>query len=522
MKKITVLFLAVVVFGGLFLIGAISETGAVDIQRGGTLYVTGQEIGRIDHPARYSWVANSNWSRQVAEYLTFTDENNITHPWLLEKWEASGDLKTWTLYLRKGIKWNNGDDFIADDVVFTMKEWLDPEVGSSTLGLMGGYLRPENIEKVDRYTVRLQLDSPQIAVPEHLYHYPNQIMNYRTFEGDFIKAPVGTGPFTLEEFSPGERVVLKRRTDPPYWRMGADGEPLPYLDEIVYIDMGHEISAHVAAFQAGTVNVITEPELGHFLALRDDPNANVIGTPTAMAQVLRMRVDKEPWDDNQVRTALKYCVDREKILKMAYYGEGVVGADYHVCPIHPAYCEVGPLPFDPQKAKEVLEEAGYTTPLKVELSVGSGWEDIVSMAEILKQDAAPAFDIQLRTMPVSTYWDLWTEVDLGITPWTHRPLGTMVLGLAYICDAEGNPVPWNETRWCDDEFAALLKEAQGILDVEARREIMCKLEKIQRDRGSIIIAYWRNVWSIANMKVQNFKGHPTQYDECFREVWLKE
>ncbi len=423
MKKITVLFFAVVVLGGLFLIGAISATGAVDIQRGGTLYVTGQEIGRIDHPARYSWVANSNWTRQVAEYLTFTDENNITHPWLLEKWEASEDLKTWTLYLRKGIKWNNGDDFIADDVVFTMKEWLDSEVGSSTLGLMGGYLRPENIEKVDRYTVRLQLDSPQIAVPEHLYHYPNQIMNYRTFEGDFIKAPVGTGPFTLEEFSPGERVVLKRRTDPPYWRMGADGKPLPYLDEIVYIDMGHEISAHVAAFQAGTVNVITEPELGHFLALRDDPNANVIGTPTAMAQVLRMRVDKEPWDDNQVRTALKYCVDREKILKMAYYGEGIVGADYHVCPIHPAYCEVEPLPFNPQKAKEILEEAGYTTPLKVELSVGSGWEDIVSMAEILKQDAAPAFDIQLRTMPVSTYWDLWTEVDLGITPWTAPSVG---------------------------------------------------------------------------------------------------
>jgi len=144
------------------------------------------------------------------------------------------------------------------------------------------------------------------------------------------------------------------------------------------------------------------------------------------------------------------------------------------------------------------------------------------MAEILKQDAAPAFDIQLRTMPVSTYWDLWTEVDLGITPWTHRPLGTMVLGLAYICDAEGNPVPWNETRWCDDEFAALLKEAQGTLDVETRREIMGKLERLQMERGSIIIAYWRNVWSIANIKVQNFKGHPTQYDECFREVWLKE
>ena len=193
--------------------------------RGGVVRVRGT-VGSVDHPARFSWVANSNTTRHVAEYLTLTDENNVTHPYLLEKWEASEDLKTWALYLRQGIKWNNGDDFAADDVVFTMKDWLDPEVGSSILGLMS-YLSPDNIEKVDDYTVKLYLDSAQIAVPEHLFHYPAQIMNYRTFEGDFIKSPVGTGPYTLEEYSEGERMMLKARAD--YWQMGADDKPLPYL-----------------------------------------------------------------------------------------------------------------------------------------------------------------------------------------------------------------------------------------------------------------------------------------------------
>jgi len=485
-------------------------------KRGGTLHMWGT-VGRIDHPARFSWVHPPNQSRHVAEYLTLTDENNITHPYLLEKWEVSEDLKTWSLYLRKGIKWNNGDDFVADDVVFTMKDWLDPEVGSSILGLMA-YLKPEGIEKIDDYTVKLHLDTPQIAVPEHLFHYPAQIMNHRTFEGDFLKAPVGTGPYTLEEWFEGERVVLKRRED--YWQMGADGKPLPYLDGIIYIDLGAETSARVAAFEAGEIDGMTEPsDVECFLALRDNPNANVIPVASAQAEVLRMRVDREPWTDNRVRMALKLCQDRKKILDLAYFSEGLLGQDFHVSPVHPEYCEKPVPKYDPEKAKALLVEAGYPDGLTVDMAVCTAWADVVSYAEVLKEDAAPAgFTITLNTMPETAYWDIWTECDLGITPWTHRPLGTMALSLAYICDGEGNPVPWNETRWCDEEFTALLEEATGTLDVDERRKIMCKLEDIQWERGSIGIAWWRNIWSIMNKKFQNVRSHPTCYD-LFNEVW---
>ena len=495
-----------------------AATKAPSITRGGKL-TCASSVKKVTHPAQFSWVTPSNQLRQVAEYLTQTDGNNITHPFLLDNWQVSDDLKTWTLNLRKGIKFNNGDEFNADDVVFTMGQWLNKDVGSSILGLMS-YLPASGIEKVDDYTVKLHLDRAQIAVPEHLFHYPALILNHKTFQGDFIKAPHGTGPYTLDTYKESERVLLTARKD--YWQKGADGQPLPYLDQMEFIDMGEETSAWIAAIKGGQVDYLdvgdnVGPDF--YTGLKDDPNINVNGVPTAVCRVMRMRVDLDPWTDNRVRQALKLCQNREKILSLAYFGQGLPGGDFHVYPKHPEYCEK-PIPqYDPTKAKQLLADAGHPNGLDVKLSVGSGWPDIVSYAQILKEDAAAAgFRIAIDSMPNSQYWDKWTEVDLGVTPWTHRPLGTMVLDLAYAADDKGKPVSWNESRWVDDEFSKLLAQADATLDVEKRRQIMCQLEQIQMDRGSIGIAWWMNIWMPARKNIKDVPGHPTMY-MLFNQVW---
>jgi len=496
------------------------KTRAAAIKRGGTMKIA-SSVQKVTHPAQFSWVEPSNMLRQVGEYLTQTDNQNITHPYLLEEWKASGDLKTWTLNLRKGIKFNNGDEFNADDVVFTMNQWLNEDVGSSIKGMMGAYLNPSGIEKVNDYQVKLHLSVPEIAVPEHLFHYPALILNHRTFEGDFIKAPHGTGPFTLEVYREGERCVLKARKD--YWQKGADGKPLPYMDGIEFIDMGDEMSPRIAAIKSGEIDSIDLATTGGtaaYKALKDDPAVNVKPIGTAQVRLLRMRVDLDPWKDNRVRMALKLCQHREKILGLAYFGQGVLGHDFHVSPVHPEFCEKPVPKYDPERAKALLQEAGYKNGLDVSCAVGTEWTDVVRYIEVLKQDAAPAgFRINIQTMPTSQYWEKWTEVDLGVTPWTHRPLGTMVLNLAYVLGEDGKPVAWNETNWSDPEFSKLLTEANGTLDVQERTKIMCKLEQIQWDRGSIGAPFWQYNWQVTSARVMDAEPHPTGY-YLLNEAWL--
>jgi peptide/nickel transport system substrate-binding protein len=486
------------------------------IQRGGKL-TKSMQLQLLDHPARLSWVEGANIVRQLGEYLTETGPDNITRPYLLDRWEASDDVKTWDLYLRQGIKFNNGDELTADDVMFTFGEWLNPDIGSSMLGLLSYLSGIQDVEKVDDYHIRLNLQTANIGVPEHLFHYPAIIL-HRSFEGDIVKQPIGTGAFTLEEYAEGERAVLKRRED--YWRMGEDGSPLPYLDEIVYVSTDKD--AGVAALQSGQVDSLYDPRPSDFQALKDLPSLAVYPASTAQCLVLRMRVDLEPWNDNRVRTAMKMVQDRAKNLQLAYFGEGDLSIDAHVAPVHPAYCEL-PIPaYDPEGAKALLEEyaaeMGLELPLKVTLATKNDQNE-PELAQAMKETALPGgFDITLDITEPGGYWDRWTEVDLGITSWTHRPLDTMVLPLAYTEAAIG---AWNETRWVDEEFEAKLVEAEGTLDVEARRAIMCDIETIMQERGPISNSFWKNVWNITNKKFQNVVGHPTAYDLLY-EVWIDE
>ena len=457
--------------------GANEALAAAMPKRGGT-WTCAMQLQLIDHPARLSWSEGANVVRQIAEYLTDTGADNITRPRLCKKWFASEDLKTWDLYLQKGVRFNNGQLFTADDVIATMNQWLDKDVGSSMFGLLSYWGGSQAIEKLNDYHIRLHLKDANIGVPEHLWHYPG-VMLPKNFEGDFIKQPVGTGAFTLEEYAEGERCVLKARKD--YWRKGADGKSLPYIDKIVYVALDKDAS--VAAMHSGQVDSLFNPRPSDYLALKDNPAVAVRSVDSSYTYITRMRVDLPPWNDIRVRTALKLCQNRSKTLQLAGYGLGTEAIDAHMSPAHPAYCPK-PIPeYNPKRARKLLEEyaseKGLKLPLKVRLASKND-EAEPEIAQALKQFAlAGGFDITLDLTEPGGYWDRWTEVDLGITSWTHRSIAVMVLPLAYTKEAIGS---WNETRWYDDEFTDLLKIAQKTLDVEERRGYMCQMERSEERR----------------------------------------
>jgi len=491
-----------------------TATSAPSIIRGGTLNVACR-IERVTDPAQFSLVSASHPWRHVFEYLTHTDPQGITHPYLLDNWTASDDLLTWTLKLKQGIKFNNGKDLTADDVVFNIKRWLDPDTKSSMLSAMS-YMDSTGVEKTDDYTVTLHLNSPTIFLPDNLAQYQAAIVP-ATFGGDITKEPIGTGPFTMVEYVATERARLKARPD--YWQMGKDGKPLPYLDEIVMVMLGEDQAAYVSALQSGQVDTICEPTVATWEAVKDDDRFTVVSTPTSATRVLRVRVDQDPWTNNDVRTALKYCHNREKILALALQNQGIIGNDSHVCEANPEYSPLDPYPFDPEKSKSLLASAGYPDGLTVELCVASDWPESMAYAQALKEDAAAGgFTINLKTMPASEYWNGWTDFNMGITWWAHRTQALITLGLAYTADETGKPGAWNESHWVDSEFTEILNKATGTLDLDARKALTLQLEKIQKERGSICTPFFMNVWKIYTTNVHDIEPSPDEY-AIFIETW---
>ena len=489
------------------------------LPKGGTLRIA-MRCQDLKSPHTYSWIESANSARQVLDYLTVTGVDNVTRPSLIEKWEPSPDLKTWTLRVRKSVKWHNGRQFTADDVVWNLKRVLDPKTGSSVLGLMKGFLledyetgekddkgNPKKasrlwdanaIQKVDDFTVRLNGKTPQLAVPEQLFHYPLLILDPAE-NGEFKVGSNGTGAFTLVDNEVGRRQVLKAHK-PSYWGGG------PYLDQLEFIDLGDDPAASVAALASKQVDGLYGADIVQLEALQKIPHVQMYQVTTAYTATARMQPVK-PFDDKRVRQAMRYAIDSNAVLQIAHRGLGQPGEHHHVSPVHPEYAKLAPPQRDVARAKKLLAEAGYPNGIDVEIICRPqpAWE-LLAVQTMVEQWKEAGIRVKINVMPSTQYWEVWTKVPFGFTTWAHRPLGIMSLALAYRSGG-----PWNESKYSNPEFDRLLTQAEGTLDVAARREIMARLETILQEDGPIVQPVWRAIFTFHDKRVQGFKPHPALY-----------
>ena len=479
-------------------------------KKGGILRVA-MEVQKMDDPATYSWTQMSNQTRHVAEYLAITGPDNVTRPMLAESWEASDDLKTWTFHLRQGVLWHNGDEFVADHVVWNIERWVDPEVASSNSGL-STFASLASVEAVDKYTVRLNLSKPVLSAPEDCYNYPTVIV-HPSFEPPFSDNPIGTGPYTLSELAVGDRCILQRITET------TDGQEFKYWGGDVYLDEIHyyhfDADNQLTAFASGDVDTIYAFGIEQY-DFAEALEGEIVPARTAQTVCCRFRVSETPFDNKQLRQAIVKATDNTVYRDFVFQGRGDVAENHHVAPIHPEYFQLPPLERDVEAAKALLEEAGYPDGIDLTIDVGNTdgpWHQ--TLCELWRDQLRDAgINLNINVMPASKYWEIWDKTLFGCTAWTHRPLGTMVLSLGY-----RTGVPWNESTYANPEFDAALDDAEATLDVEERRAKMEKVEKILQDDAVMVQPVWRPVFTIITGQVRDYPAHPTQYHQ-FNQVWL--
>ncbi len=492
---------------------------AQDLPQGGTLRL-GIRIVDISSPHAMAFDDGTTAIRPVCDYLVRTGQDNITRPWLLENWEVTDDLRTWTLRVRPGVAWRNGRAFTAEDVAWNIRHALDPATGSSVLGLMSDYMlsavptgetddegnpvtRSElwdanAIEVVDPLTLRLNTKVAQSAVPEHFFHYPFNMLDPEE-GGRFGVGSNGTGAYTLVEHSIGEFALLERVAGEYF---GGGGR----LDRVELHDFGENENAYVGALIGDQIDGVYEISADQAPIVEERDHLKIYRQATAYTMVARGKMDQAPFDDPRVMRALRLATDNANVVDTALRNLAVVGDHTHVSPIHPEWKDLSAFPYDPEGARALLAEAGYPDGIDLEMAVKTQPALELYAAQVMVENWAKAgIRVEINVMPESLFWDRWTDHPFSLTPWAHRPLAPMVLSLAYRTGA-----PWNESAFSNAEFDELLTEIAGTVDPDERIEICGKLMEIMREVGPIAQPAFMQVAAAYNVRVEGFEMHPTQ------------
>jgi peptide/nickel transport system substrate-binding protein len=473
-------------------------------KKGGTLRL-GMEGGSPSDsldPRTYADSVPICYGWQLWNGLTEVDSEGNIGGELAESWEAKPGAVTWVFNLRKGITFTSGKTFDADDAIYS----LNLHRGETKSGAKDLLSPIKDIKKLSPNQIEITLTSGDADLPYafadyHVLMVPNGFTDW--------SKPDGTGAYTLESFEPGVRVITKRKSG-AYWKANRgnfDGVELRYI---------LDVSARTQALLSGQIDGANRLDARTVGLVMKAPTVNVVrtkGTGNRFAFVARC-VD-DPYTNNDIRLALKYGIDRQKIIDTVYKGYATMGNDTTVAPSSKyAAKDIPQRPYDPDKAAFHLKKAGMPN-AKFELQVSEGAFSGATDAAVLYQEALKKGGINLDVKRVSGdgYWsNVWLKAPFCAVYWGGRPTVGQQLAQTFLSTAN-----WNDTAWKRPEFDKLVVEASAELDDAKRAKLYEEAQRMIVDDGGMVCFAIGDYLDGYGKKVMGTAPHP-HYDMCDQRI----
>ncbi|MCT4556883.1 MAG: ABC transporter substrate-binding protein [Pelagimonas sp.] len=412
---------------------------------------------------------------------------------LAESWEATSDAKTWTFNLRQGVTFHNGKAFGADDVIESLQMHVAEGAKSAAKPIVSAITE---MKKITDHQVQFTLeagnaDFPYLMSDYHLLMYPAGQIEEAIAKG------IGTGLYAVQSFEPGVRMVAKR-VDSHY-----KGDAAGHFDEIEYIAI-NDNNARMNALLTGQVDAINRIDFKSEALLKANPMLRIQEVTGNQHYTFPMLTNVAPFNDANVRKALKYGINRQELVDKVLQGHGRVGNDTPIGPANQYFNdEMEQLAYDPDKAKHYLKQAGMDS-LDIDLSASNAaFEGAVDAAQLFQASAkGGGININVVQEPADGYWsNVWLKKPFCACYWSGRATEDWMFSTAY-----ETGVPWNDSQWDGDDsarFQELLISARAELDSAKRREQYYEMQQILRDEGGVLVPMFANYVQAVSNKIAN-------------------
>jgi peptide/nickel transport system substrate-binding protein len=490
--------------------GGGGDTGS---DRGGHLRVA---IGRTTetlNPVMMGSKFTERWAvKMFYSTLTRLDADLEAYGDLAEDWSSNDSADEWTFTLRDAT-FHDGSQVTAADVKATFETVYDDDVGSPGNGTMGDI---QSIEAVDDQTVRFTLgtatsDFNKLVAKGWGSIIPKSIVDQGNIQS-LGSSENGSGAFVLDDYASADHVTGVRYED--YYRMGEDGEPLPYVDKATQQTIP-ESSSQINALRNQSVDIIWEPDSAQWGTIQNIDGANTMRVPAGNIANFIMDVSVEPWSNENVRNAVMLAIDREAIIQGALDGIGTVGQDSLISSAYQFFADVGTREQNLEEARNLLAEAGYPNGFDLNEDFGLTFysassppyriRTAVLIKEQLKQIGI-TFDIQQISYD-QYISDVWTKAPCYMGSYGMRISGANFMKL--LLHSNGG---WNsESHFSNQEFDKAIDNAISATDDEAKQEYMTTAQQIVRDHGPYAVPFYTDQIGVANNYVMNYSISPLTY-----------